>query len=88
MTDTLKQELQENLKISEEGLKALEIAYAEIIKHCQAVNMVASLDHTFWAVAGQQEAPISLREMLQSIHFTKTIIEDLKIQINNLNMTV
>jgi hypothetical protein len=84
MTDTLKQELQEDLKNTEEGLKAMEIAYTEIMRGIQSANMVASLDNTFFAVAGDQEPPISLLEMLRCIKVTKNIIEELKHQINHM----
>jgi hypothetical protein len=84
MSNTLKQRLQEDLKAKEENLKALENTYTTIMREIQTADMVASLDNTFLVVAGEQEPPISLGEMLHCIKVTKNTIEELKCQINHM----
>jgi hypothetical protein len=84
MTNTLKTQLQEELKGKEENLRAMINAYATIMREIQAVNMVASLEDTFLAVAGEQEPPISLGELLHGIKVTENAIEELKRQINHI----
>ena len=84
MSNTLKQQLQEDLKAKEENLSAMVNTYATIMREIQAVNMVASHEDTFLAVAGEQEPPISLGELVHGIKVTENAIEELKHQINHM----
>ena len=82
-SNTLKQGLQEYLKEKEENLEALLYTYTTIMTEIQAENMVASLD-SILIMAGEQDKPISLCDLLDGMEITKKIIEDVKSEINNM----
>ena len=53
------------------------------MREIQAENMVASLD-SILIMAGEQDKPISLCDLLDGMEITKKIIEDVKSEINNM----